>query len=142
MLIGLLLYQLLLLLFLYLLFKFQYTDQIRSRLISELTKSISRSLQKLLMYFNGAAISPFTVLALPILFVNLDLALNYSESLSPGSSLEYCYKLPEVFAQLKLRSIKLYIGIHNIKIFVIIYLGIICFADALSKLWWCTGFDN
>ena len=34
----------------------QYADQVRMRLISQLTKSISRVLQKLLKYFNDTAI--------------------------------------------------------------------------------------
>ena len=40
----------------------QFTDQVRAILISKFNKSISRVLQRLLKYFNGAAISTYLVL--------------------------------------------------------------------------------
>ena len=49
---------------------------------------------------NGTAISTFTVLVLPVLFVNLDLSLNDSKSDMPsstGASLQYWHKLCDVF---------------------------------------------
>ena len=67
----------------------------------------------MLKYFNGTTISTFTVPSLPVLFVNLNLNLNYSESLILlfGSPLQYCHKRPDVFEQLSVYSIKLYISI-------------------------------
>ena len=101
----------------------QFADQVISRLISQVIRGISRVLRKLLKYFNGTAISTFISPALPVLFLNLDLNLNDSESvlsLSFGSSLYLYY-------------IKIIHWYHNIKIFDIIYQGIIYFADAFSK---------
>ena len=51
----------------------QFADQVRVRLIS-------RAHQKLLKYFNGTVISTFTVPAAIVLFNNLDLDLNGSDS--------------------------------------------------------------
>ena len=45
----------------------QFSDQVRIRLISQLSKGTSRVLQKLLKYFNGTAIFAFIILALLIL---------------------------------------------------------------------------
>ena len=44
----------------------QFSNQIRSRLISQLIKSIWRVLQKLLRYFNGTILSTFFVSLLPV----------------------------------------------------------------------------
>ena len=56
---------------------------------------MSGILQKLRKSFNGTAISTFTVPALPVLFVSLDVNMNDSDSfiLSFGSSPQYCHKL-------------------------------------------------
>ena len=45
----------------------QFSDQVRIRLISQLSKGTSRVLQKLLKYFNGTAIFAFIILALLVL---------------------------------------------------------------------------
>ena len=54
----------------------QFSDQVRIRLISQLSKGTSRVLQKLLKYFNGTAIFAFIILALLVLskdfYSNLD----------------------------------------------------------------------
>ena len=73
----------------------KFAGQVRIRLISQLIKGISRFFQKLLEYFNDTCISTFTVLALLVLFMNLDLDLNDSESVAVffGSSLQNWYKL-------------------------------------------------
>ena len=77
----------------------QFTDQVRSRVISQFISGISRVLHKLLKYFHGRAICTFTVPGLPVLFVSFDLNLNDSEFviLSFGSYLQCCHKLPLVF---------------------------------------------
>ena len=54
----------------------QLVDQVRVRLILQLIKGISRVIQKLLKYFNGTAISAFTISSLLVLFKNFDLNLN------------------------------------------------------------------
>ena len=78
----------------------QFADQVRSRVISQFISAISRVRQKLIKYFNGTTISSFKVPVLPVLFISLDLDLNYSEFvvLSPGSSLQYFQRLFNVFA--------------------------------------------
>ena len=87
----------------------QFSHQFRSRLISQLIKDISRVLQKLLRYFNGTIISTFFVPFLPAWPVIYSFILNELVStltslklISPllakaGSSLQYCYKIPDVF---------------------------------------------
>ena len=65
----------------------QPTDQIRTRIISQLITSVSRVPRKLLKYFNGRVIStslvlPLTVV-LPVIFV---LNLKVSESVMLSSS--------------------------------------------------------
>ena len=52
------------------------------------------------LFLMTSAISTFIVPALSVLFIYLDLNLNDLESvkLSFGSSLQYCYKLPDVSA--------------------------------------------
>ena len=57
----------------------QFADQVRIRLISQLIKSISIFLQKLLKYFKSTATSAFTIPSLVVLSNNLDLNLNDSE---------------------------------------------------------------
>ena len=77
----------------------QVDDYFKMRLISQLINNISRVLLKLLKYFNGTIISTSFVLpSAGVLPVMLILDLNNSESvkLSFRSSLEYCYKLPDV----------------------------------------------
>ena len=57
--------------------------------------------KKILKYFNGKAISRFTVPKLPTSFANLDLISNDPESVllsSSCSSLQYCHKLHVVVA--------------------------------------------
>ena len=68
----------------------QFADQIRIRLISQLIKRISIVLQKLRKYFNEISILTFIVSALLVLFKDLDLNLNDSESVIEvsGSSLQ------------------------------------------------------
>ena len=77
----------------------QFADQVRIRLISQLTTDISKVLQKLLNYFNNTAIFASVIPALLVLSQNFDLNLNDSKSpiLSFGSTLQYCHKLPHVF---------------------------------------------
>ena len=88
----------------------QFEDHVKIRSTSQLIKSISRVLQKLLKYFSGTIFSTFSVspssLVLPVIFV---LNLNESVPLAPlkiiilpsssaaGISLHYCHKLPDVF---------------------------------------------
>ena len=77
-------------------------DEVRIRLIPQLIKGISRVFQRLFKYFNGTAICTFTILALLILFHNLGLNLNDSDSaikalFNGGSSLQNWCKLPDVF---------------------------------------------
>ena len=68
----------------------QFADQIRIRLISQSIKRISIVLQKLRKYFNEISIFTFIVSALLVLFKDLDLNLNDSESVIEvsGSSLQ------------------------------------------------------
>ena len=77
----------------------QFADQIRIRLISQLIKRISIVLQKLRKYFNEISIFTFIVSALLVLFKDLDLNLNDSESVIEvsGSSLQNWYKLLDYF---------------------------------------------
>ena len=77
----------------------KFADQFSIRLISQLISGISKVLQKVHKYFNGAAISTFALSKLSLLIVNLDLNLNDSESvmLSLRSYLRYCHRLPNVF---------------------------------------------
>ena len=88
----------------------QFSDHVKISSTSQLINSISRVLQKLLNYFNGTVIStPFispSSLVWPVIFV-----LNVNESVvlvlvksiilpalfMAGISLQYCYKLPDVF---------------------------------------------
>ena len=79
-----------------------FYDQIRITLISQLIKSISRVLQKLFDYINGTGISTFIVPAVLVLFDNLDLNLDDSNSavsalFNRGSSLKNVYKLRHIF---------------------------------------------
>ena len=69
--------------------------KVKMRLISQLFKGISRDLQKLLKYFNGTTISAL-IPSFLVLFKNLDLNLNNSESIIGffGSSLQKFYELP------------------------------------------------
>ena len=79
----------------------QVDDHVKIRLTSQLIKGISRALQKLLKYFSGTIISTsFSLLLLGVFPVIFILDLNDSESsiLSSGSSLKYCYKLPDFLA--------------------------------------------
>ena len=94
----------------------EFADQIRVKLTSQLIKDISKVLQKLPKYFNDTSISTFIELAALLLFKNLDLNLNYSDStkaalLNDGSSLQKLYKLLDVFEKISLCFIKLYISI-------------------------------
>ena len=85
----------------------QFAEQVRMILISQLINGISRFLQKLLKYFNGAIILTFFVPLFPVEPVIF--CLNLNETLFPGklaratasfkagSSLLYCHKLPDVF---------------------------------------------
>ena len=76
----------------------QFADQVNVKLISQLISGISRVLQKLIRGFNGNTISISTVLSIPVLFENFKLNLNDLESvkLSSGSSLQFCYEIPDV----------------------------------------------
>ena len=94
----------------------QFAGQFKISLTSQLSKVISRVLQKLFTYFNGTIISTSTlpvILALlllavvwPVIFVlklneavvlaPLKLAIS-SLSFTAGLSLQYCHKLPDVF---------------------------------------------
>ena len=69
----------------------QFADQIRIRLISQLNKGVSRVFQNLPRYLNGKATPTSKILSSSVLFVNLDLNLNYLESsmLASGSSILY-----------------------------------------------------
>ena len=75
-----------------------FSDQFRIRLISQLFKGISRVLQKLFKYFNGTTISEFIISAILVLFKNLDLNLNDSESAIGffETSLQNLYKLRDI----------------------------------------------
>ena len=79
----------------------QSSNQVRSRLISQLIKGISRVFQKWIKYFNLKVISKFPVPSLSTLFANVDLNLNDLKSvisLSSGSFLQYCNKLSVLLA--------------------------------------------
>ena len=88
----------------------QFDDHVKIRLPSQLIKGISKVLQKLLQYFNGTIISTSFVPPFPVSSVIFALNLNESVVLSSekivisslafraGISLQYCYKLPVVFA--------------------------------------------
>ena len=86
----------------------QFADHVKVSSTSQLIKGISRDLQKLLRYFNGAisSISIHLLLSVwPVIFV---LKLNESVALAPlksailpllstaGISLQYCHRLPDV----------------------------------------------
>ena len=83
-------------------------DQVTITLFSQLIKGISRVLQKMLKYFNGAIISTSFAPLLPVWPVIFSLKWNESLRLSKvkstistllftaGISLQYCYKLPDV----------------------------------------------
>ena len=83
----------------------QFADQVRIRLTLQLTKGISRVLQKLCKYFKGTAISAFKIPASLVLSKNLYLSVNDSESL------QNWHRLLDVFEKLSFCSIKLYISI-------------------------------
>ena len=70
-------------------------------------------------YFNGTAISTFSVLMKAVVLVILALNLNVENMLLFGSSFWYCHKLPDVFTQLLLYSIILWIGTNTFKSFAI-----------------------
>ena len=57
----------------------QFADQVRSRVILKFISSKSKVILELFRYFNGTAISPFTVSSLPASFVNLYLNLIESD---------------------------------------------------------------
>ena len=67
-------------------------QKFRVRLISRLIKGISKVLQKLFKFFNS--IFAFIILALLVLLKNFD---SDSDIMACGSSLQNCYKLPNVF---------------------------------------------
>ena len=58
----------------------QFADQVTIRLISQLIKSISRVLQKLLNYFNGTANFSFIMRTLLVLSKKFNLYFNDSDS--------------------------------------------------------------
>ena len=104
----------------------QFSDQFRSRVISQLCKGIARVFQKLLRYFNGTIISTFFVPLFPVWSVNFILGSNESlvalalvkSAIAPlataATFLQNCHKIPDVFEELSLYSIKLYIGITTL----------------------------
>ena len=73
----------------------QFADQVTIRLISQLIKSISRVLQKLLNYFNGTANFSFIMRTLLVLSKKFNLYFNDSDSIITlfGLSLENWYKV-------------------------------------------------
>ena len=89
-----------------------FDDHVKIRLTSQLMKGFSKVVQKLLKYFSGTIISTFFVPLFPVLPVIFNLKLNESVRLSSvnsvitslalafqaGISLQYCHKLPVVFA--------------------------------------------
>ena len=87
----------------------QFADQVKTRLISQLIKGLSRVLQKLLNYFNGTIILTSFVRSSPVSPVIFSLKLNKSvvlvslkSTISPlsftaGISLQYCNKLPDFY---------------------------------------------
>ena len=74
-------------------------DLVRIRPISQLIRGISRVLQKLLKSFDGTVITAPVMPSLLVLFNNLDLRLNASESPIGylGSSMQNWFKVPDVF---------------------------------------------
>ena len=88
----------------------QLDDHVKMRLTSQLIKGISKVLQKLLKYFNGTIISTSFVPSFPVRPVIFTLNLNESVALPSAKaiitslasraciSLQYCHKLPVVFA--------------------------------------------
>ena len=74
-------------------------DLVRIRPISQLIRGISRVLQKLLKSFDGTVITAPVMPSLLVLFNNLDLSLNASESPIGylGSSMQNWFKVPDVF---------------------------------------------
>ena len=88
----------------------QVDDHVKIRLTSQLIKGISKVLQKLLKYFSGSIISTFFVPSFPVRPVIFTLKLNESVVLASansvislltfksGISLQYCHKLPVLFA--------------------------------------------
>ena len=74
-------------------------DLVRIRPISQLIRDISRVLQKLLKSFDGTVITAPVMPSLLVLFNNLDLSLNASESPIGylGSSMQNWFKVPDVF---------------------------------------------
>ena len=89
----------------------QFADHVKISSTSQLIEGISRVIQKLLKFFNGTIpstsfISPWS-LVWPVIFVSKligSVALVPSKStIAPllfisGISLQYCHKLPDVFA--------------------------------------------
>ena len=77
-----------------------FLDQVKLRLISKLINGFSRVLQKLLKYFNGTAVLSYFVLPAAGVFPVI-LILYFKDSdcvtLSFGSYLQYCHKIPNVF---------------------------------------------
>ena len=73
----------------------QFADQVTIRLISQLIKSISRVLQKLLNYFNGTANFSSIMRTLLVLSKKFNLYFNDSDSIITlfGLSLENWYKV-------------------------------------------------
>ena len=76
----------------------QFGDQIKIKLISQLISGISIVLQESYGCFNGTAILEFTIPKLLVSSKKSDLKLNDLEfsTLSAGSSLYYCHKLPDI----------------------------------------------
>ena len=58
----------------------RFADQVKIRLTSKLIKGISRVIQKLLTYFNGTATFASIIPVVLLLFMNLALNLNDSDS--------------------------------------------------------------
>ena len=77
-----------------------FLDQVKLRLISKLINGFSRVLQKLLKYFNGTAVLSYFVLPaagdFPVILI-LYLKDSDCVTLSFGSYLQYCHKIPDVF---------------------------------------------
>ena len=107
----------------------QSAHQVKISSTSQLIRSISRVLQKLIKYFNGTIILiPFISPSLLVWHVIFVLNLNESVALvliksiilpalfTAGISLQQCYKLPDIYEWLTLYYIKLCISI-NISIY-------------------------
>ena len=81
-------------------------DQVRSRLISQLIKGISKVLQKLFRCFNGTIVLTFFIPLLPAIFsvtlsasvIELTTLKSVIASLESkaGLSLQLCHKIPDV----------------------------------------------